>query len=79
MNFLNRNLNFLNLRRWYLVNSMSGTYVREPWCLGPNTMAPVAKKQPPTTISSTDGAWSFFKKYLKTLYGNLIGLNKGYK
>ena len=53
--------------------------MREPWCLGPNTMAPVAKKQPPTTISSTDGAWSFFKKYLKTLYGNLIGLNKSYK
>ena len=52
---------------------------REPWCLGPNTMAPVAKKQPPSTLSSTDGAWSFFKKYLKTLYGNLIGLNKGYK
>ena len=47
--------------------------------MGPNTIGPVAKKQPPSTLSSTDGAWSFFKRYLKTLYGNLIGLNKGYK
>ena len=54
-------------------------YERDLWCLGPNTIGPVAKKQPPSTLSSTDGAWSFFKKYLKTLYGNLIGLNKGYK
>ena len=48
--------------------------MREPWYRGPSTMAPVAKKQPPTTISSTDGTGAILMKYLKTLYGNLIEL-----
>ena len=47
--------------------------------MGPNTIGPVAKKQPPSTLSSTDGIGSILVMYLKTLYGNIIGLNKGYK
>ena len=42
-------------------------------------MAPVAKKQPPTTLPLSDGTEDFFKKFLKTLYGNVIGLKKRYK
>ena len=49
-------------------------YERDLWYLAPNTIGPVAKKQPLSTLSSTDGAWQFFKKYLETLYGNLIEL-----
>ena len=32
-------------------------YVRDLWYLAPNTIGPVAKKQPLSTLSSTDGAW----------------------
>ena len=53
---------------------MSGTYERDLWYPGPSTIGPVAKKQPPTTISSTDGTGAILMKYLKTLYGNLIEL-----
>ena len=42
-------------------------------------MGPVAKKQPPTTLYLSDGTEDFFKKFLNTLYGNVIGLSKGYK
>ena len=42
-------------------------------------MAPVAKKQPPTTLPLSDGTEDFFKKFLKTLYGNIIGLKKRYR
>ena len=42
-------------------------------------MGPVAKKQPLITLSLSDDTEDFFKKFLKTLYGNVIGLNKGYK
>ena len=34
-----------------------GTYVRDLWYQAPSIIGPVAKKQPPTTISSTDGTW----------------------
>ena len=73
MNFLSRNLNFLNFRRWYPVKSCE-LYERDLWYPGPSTIGPVAKKQPPTTISSTDGTGAILIKYLKTLYGNLIEL-----
>ena len=42
-------------------------------------MAPVAKKQPPTTLPLSDGTEDCFKKFLKTLYSNVIGLKKRYK
>ena len=42
-------------------------------------MSPVAKKQPLITLSLSDGTEDFFKKFLKTLYGNVIGLKKRYK
>ena len=49
-------------------------YERDLWYPGPSTIGPVAKKQPPTTISSTDGTGAILIKYLKNLYGNLIKL-----
>ena len=39
----------------------------------------VAKKQPLTTLSSTDGISQLFIKFLKSLYSNIIELQKGYK
>ena len=53
---------------------MCGTYERDLWWWGPNTIGPVAKKRPPTTISSTDGIGSILVMYLKTLYSNVIEL-----
>ena len=42
-------------------------------------MASVAKKQPLTTLPLSDGTEDFFKKFLKTLYSNVIELKKRYK
>ena len=42
-------------------------------------MGPVTKKQPLITLSLSDGTEDFFKKFLKTLYGIVIGLSKCYK
>ena len=44
-----------------------------------NTIAPMAKNRPGTIRSLSDGIEYFFKKYLKTLYNNIINLNKGYR
>ena len=42
-------------------------------------MGPVAKKQPLITLPLSNGTEDFFKKFLETLYSNVIRLNKGYK
>ena len=42
-------------------------------------MAPVAKNRPSTIRSLSDGTGSFFKKFLKNLYCDIIELDKGYK
>ena len=54
-------------------------YKRELWYLGPNTIAPVAKNRPNTIRSLSDGGWLNLKKFLETLYSNIIDLNKNYK
>ena len=44
-----------------------------------NTIAPVAKNRPGTIRSLSNSTEHFFKKYLKTLYDNIIDLDKSYK
>ena len=44
-----------------------------------NTIAPVAKNRLGTIRSLSDSTEHFFKKYLKTLYNNIIDLDKGYR
>ena len=44
-----------------------------------NTIAPMAKNRPSTIRSLSDSIRHFFKKYLKTLYNNIIDLDKDYR
>ena len=44
-----------------------------------NTIAPMAKNRPGTIRSLSNSIKHFFKKYLKTLYNNIIDLDKGYR
>ena len=39
----------------------------------------MAKNRPSTIRSISDSTRHFFKKYLKTLYNNIIDLDKGYR
>ena len=54
-------------------------YERELWYQAMNTIAPMAKNCPSTIRSLSNSTEHFFKKYLKTLYNNIIDLNKGYR
>ena len=44
-----------------------------------NTIAPMVKNRPGTIRSLSNSTRYFFKKYLKTLYNNIIDLDKGYR
>ena len=44
-----------------------------------NTIAPVAKNRPGTIRFLSNSTGHFLKKYLKTLYSNIIDLDKNYK
>ena len=44
-----------------------------------NIIAPITKNRLDTIRSLSNSTRYFFKKYLKTLYSNIIDLNKDYK
>ena len=44
-----------------------------------NTIAPMVKNRPGIIRSLSNSIRHFFKKYLKTLYNNIIDLDKGYR
>ena len=55
------------------------SYERELWYQAMNTIAPVVKNHSNTIRSLSDSTRHFFKKYLKTLYNNIIDLDKSYR
>ena len=44
-----------------------------------NTIAPMVKNRPGIIRSLSNNTKYFFKKYLKTLYNNIIDLDKSYR